>query len=89
MNPLVVFVMVGQTVIFLGWAFIAFRTLIRLNNVATERRIAEGLGPVGMSQTIATFGDFVRGRVLYDDRSQLGLLTLALIASIALRGAFS
>ena len=31
MNPLVVFVLVAETVLFLAWAFVAFRTLIRLN----------------------------------------------------------
>jgi len=86
MNPMVVFVLMAQTVIFLGWAFLAFRTLIRLNAVATERRIAEGLGPVGMSQTLATFADFARGRVLPADRTLLVLMTLALFASIAIRG---
>lgn len=88
MNPMVVFVLVAQTVLFLAWAFIAFRTLIRLNGVATERRLSEGLGPVGMSQTIATFGDFARGKVLSSDRTLLILLTLALFASIAIRSTF-
>ncbi len=86
MNPMVVFVLVAQTVIFLAWAFVAFRTLIRLNAVATERRTAEGLGPVGFSQTLAAFSDFARGRVLREDRMMLLLLTLALFASIAIRG---
>ena len=85
MNPMIVFVMVAQTVIFLGWAFIAFRTLIRLNRVAVERRTDSGHGAVGFSQTIATFGDFARGRILAHDRNLLILLTLALMASIYIR----
>lgn len=89
MNPMVVFVMVAQTVVFLGWAFIAFRTLIRLNRVAAERRAEEGQGPVGVSHTIATFGDFARGRVLPHDRILLGLLTLLLFALIVLRSNFA
>lgn len=89
MNPLVVFVLVAQTVIFLGWAFVAFRTLIRLNNIATDKRIAQRMGPVGMSGTLSTFGDFARGRVLPHDRILLILLTVALFASMGLRAAFS
>lgn len=88
MNPIVVFVMVAQVIIFLAWAFVAFRTLFRLNSVAMDRRVAEGLGPIGMSQTIATFADFARGRILPGDRSQLLLLTLAMIVMLALRASF-
>lgn len=89
MNPIVVFVMVGQIVIFLAWSFVAFRTLVRLNNVATERRISEGLGPVGTSKTLGTFGDFLRGNILPHDRMLLVVLTLTMFASIAVRGALS
>lgn len=89
MNPMVVFVMVGQTILFLAWAFIVFRTLIRLNNIATERRIDAGMGPVGMTGTLGTFGDFLMGRVLPQDRVLLILLTLALFAGIALRSSFN
>ena len=42
-----------------------------------------------MSQTLATFSDFARGRVLPHDRMMLVLLTLALFVCIFLRGAFS
>ncbi|WP_136634336.1 hypothetical protein [Pseudooceanicola onchidii] len=89
MNPTVIFVLVAQTVLFLAWAFVAFRSLIRLNGIATERRLAEGNGPVGMSHTIATFGDFARGKVLRHDRNMLALLTLALFASMAIRASFA
>jgi hypothetical protein len=85
MNPIIVFIMVGQTVIFLAWAFVAFRALIRLNAVATERRAAEGMGPIGMSDTIGAFGDFARGRVLQHDRLLLILLSVALFATLAVR----
>ena len=84
MNPLIIFVMVAQIVVFLGWAFVAFRTWIRLNAITSERRRAEGMSSVGVSGMLPTFFDFLRGRVLPADRLQLILLTLVLIATSAL-----
>ena len=66
-----------QAGVFVVWTWLAYRSLFRLRAWAVRQ---DGQPFPGLAATLDAFGDFFRHPRFANDRRQLGLATLALVA---------
>lgn len=85
MSPVGYIILGVQALIFAYWIYVMFRTLMLLTGVATQRRTDSGRGVFeGMDVTIKVYFDFAVGRIDRPRRNHLILVTVIMMASIAL-----
>ena len=81
----VAILMAAQAVIFGAWAFWMFRTLFALRRDVVERSGKQGFYQPSVAETLTSFGWFFTEARYARHRRILGILTLALFATIAIR----